>query len=248
MSSSPLLVAVLLLLSLNTLAQQATPRVVPLPYDPLELATGPTAVPNTPEKRALLLNFLERVRQNNAMHAPGTTPFSMKVSFNSIAPNSVTHSHNGGYGEVEETWLSAAKWRWSARLGDYSQLRIFYNGAAYDDKPRGSMPLRLQMVRNAVFWPLVGDFAEPTLPDGVGKKLNTASIRSLGCYARFLKHPEFTPSMTTPAECNSMGAPWPARSPSSKAAPPCCRFTSTVSKRSIQIPANSTIEAECIRF
>ena len=47
----------------------------------------------------------------------------------------------------------------SARLGDYSQLRIFYNGAAYDDKPRGSMPLRLQMVRNAVFWPVVGDFA-----------------------------------------------------------------------------------------
>jgi hypothetical protein len=159
MCPRPLLVTVFLLLSSNAFAQQAAPTVAPLPHDPLELATGPTAVPDTPEKRALLLNFLERARQNNAMHAPGTTPFSMKVSFNSVAPNSATNSRNAGYGEVEETWLSATKWRWSARLGDYSQLRIFYNGAAYDDKPRGSMPLRLQMVRNAVFWPVVGDFA-----------------------------------------------------------------------------------------
>jgi hypothetical protein len=134
---------------------QDAPQVAPLPYDPLELATGPTVVPDTPEKRALLLNLLERARQNSAMHTPGTAPFSMKVSFNSIGRD----SHSQGYGEVEETWLNGQTWRWSARLGDYSQLRIFYQGAAYDDKPHGHMPLRLQMVRNAVFWPVVGNFA-----------------------------------------------------------------------------------------
>jgi hypothetical protein len=147
---------VLFLLTLSGLSfSQDTPKVAPLPYDPLELATGPTVVPNTPEQRTLVLNLLERARQNSAMHTPGTTPFSIKVSFNSIGGD----SHSQGYGELEEAWLNGQTWRWSARLGDYSQLRIFYEGAAYDDKPRGHMPLRLQMVRNSVFWPVVGNFA-----------------------------------------------------------------------------------------
>ncbi len=144
----------LLFLSCFSFSQEA-PKTAPLPYDPLELATGPAAVPDTPEKRALLLNLLERARQNSAMHTPGTAPFSIKVSFNSAGGD----SHSQGYGELEETWLNGQTWRWSARLGDYSQLRIFHDGAAYDDKPRGHMPLRLQMVRNAVFWPVGGNFA-----------------------------------------------------------------------------------------
>src|ERR1039458_9243319 len=102
---------------------QTVPKVAPLPYDPLELATGPTVVPDTPEQRAVLLNLLERARQNSAMHTPGTAPFTLKVSFNSTGGD----SHSQGYGEVEETWLNGQTWRWSARLGDYSQLRIFYD-------------------------------------------------------------------------------------------------------------------------
>jgi hypothetical protein len=155
MSSRPLHVVPLLVFFAAAYAfPQPVLKVAPLPYDPLELATGPALVPETPEKRALLLNLLERARQNSALHTPGTAPFDIKVSFNSIGSN----SHDTGYGEVEETWLNTSMWRWSARLGDYSQLRIFYNGAAYDDKPKGHMPLRLQMVRNAVFWPVGGDF------------------------------------------------------------------------------------------
>ncbi len=134
---------------------QDVPQTAPLPFDPLELATGPTVVPDTPEKRAAILNLLERARQNSAMHMPGAAPFSLKVSFNSTGGS----SHSQGYGELEETWLNGQTWRWTARLGDYSQLRIFYQGTAYDDKLRGHMPLRLQMVRNSVFWPVVGNFA-----------------------------------------------------------------------------------------
>ena len=155
MSSRLSLTAVLALLVASCVfAQSPPPKTAPLPYDPLELATGPTVVPDTPEKRALLLNLLERARQNTAMHTPGTAPFTLKASFNSAGNN----SHQTGYGEVEETWINGTTWRWSARLGDYSQFRIFYNGAAYDDKLRGHIPLRLQMVRNAVFWPVVGGF------------------------------------------------------------------------------------------
>jgi len=155
MSNWALRIAFFLLFLSNVSFSQTTPKTAPLPYDPLELATGPTAVPDTPEKRELVLNLLERARQNSAMHTPGTAPFSIKVSFNSAGAD----SHNQGYGELEETWLNGQTWRWSARLGDYSQLRIFYEGAAYDDKPRGHIPLRLQMVRNAVFWPVGGNFA-----------------------------------------------------------------------------------------
>lgn len=150
--------SVLLFLSSFSFSQDV-PKVAPLPNDPLELATGPALVPDTPEKRVAVLDLLERARQNSAMHAPGMAPFDIKVSFNSIGKD----SHNTGYGEVEETWLNGQIWRWSARLGDYSQLRIFYQGSAYDEKPKGHIPLRIQMVRNAVFWPIVGSFAGSVL-------------------------------------------------------------------------------------
>ena len=155
MSNRALRVALFLLILSSFSYSQTAPKTAPLPYDPLELATGPTVIPDTPEQRTLLLNLLERARQNSAMHTPGTAPFNIKVSFNSTGGD----SRSQGYGELEETWLNGQTWRWSARLGDYSQLRVFYEGAAYDDKPRGHMPLRLQMVRNSVFWPVGGNFA-----------------------------------------------------------------------------------------
>jgi len=154
MSTRPSLDILLVLLLSSFAFTQDKPQTAPLPYDPLELATGPTLVPDTPEKRDLVLNLLEHARQNNGMHTPGSPPFAMKVSFNSTGPSRYT-----GFGEVEETWMSTSTWRWSARLGDYSQLRIFYEGAAYDDKPRGPIPLRIQMVRQSVFWPVTGKFA-----------------------------------------------------------------------------------------
>ena len=155
MSIRALRIAAFLLFLTASCFPQDAPQVAPLPYDPLELATGPVVVPDTPEKRDLMLSLLEHARQNSAMHAPGMAPFNIKVSFNSVGKD----SRNQGYGEVEETWLNGQTWRWEARLGDYSQLRIFYEGTAYDDKPHGHIPLRLQMVRNAVFWPVVGNFS-----------------------------------------------------------------------------------------
>src|SRR5579872_2535965 len=75
--------SILVCLSSFSFSQDA-PKVAPLPNDPLELATGPAVVPDTPEKRAAVLDLLERARQNSAMHAPGMAPFDIKVSFNSI--------------------------------------------------------------------------------------------------------------------------------------------------------------------
>jgi hypothetical protein len=116
MSTRPSVAFLLTLLLSCSAFPQDQPKVAPLPYDPLELATGPTVIPDTPAKRELLLSLLEHARQNNGMHSPGTPPFNMKVSFNSSGT-----SHYTGFGEVEETWMSASTFRWSARLGDYSQ-------------------------------------------------------------------------------------------------------------------------------
>jgi len=131
-----------------------TKQVAPVPGDPLELATGPATIADTPEKRSAILNLLERARLNNNLHVAGMNPFDLKASFNSSGS-----AGNSGPGVLEESWLSGATWRWSEHLGTYSQLRIFRNGVAYDSNPGTYQPLRLQMVRQAIFWPVAGNFA-----------------------------------------------------------------------------------------
>lgn len=127
---------------------QSPRKMAPLPGDPLELATGPTLVVDTPAKRQAIVRLLHQAHQNTALHTPNGAPFTMKVSFTSSGQTRYL-----GSGETEETWASVKSWGWTAHLGDYSQLRIFYNGAAYDQNP-STIPLRLHMLRNAVFAPL----------------------------------------------------------------------------------------------
>ena len=125
-------------------------RSLPLPADSLELATGATLKVATPENRALVLNLLERARQNGSeLYAAGAPAFHLKLSFTSSGQSRYT-----GSGDMEETHYSRQTWRWTARLGDYSQVRIFQNGVPYDEKTPGPIPLRLQMVRGAVIWPM----------------------------------------------------------------------------------------------
>jgi len=147
-ASRPLLVLLLVLcLSASVLAQASKP-VAPLPTDPLELATGPTLVVDTAERRALVLGLLEQARQHaSELYAVGAPPAALKVSFTASGQSRYT-----GSGEMEEIRFSRELWRWSARLGDYSQVRIFQHGIAYDEKTPGPIPLRIQMVRGAVLW------------------------------------------------------------------------------------------------
>ncbi|HKN85121.1 MAG TPA: hypothetical protein VJW17_16870, partial [Pyrinomonadaceae bacterium] len=127
---------------------QTVKQVAPIPGDPLELATGPATIADTPEKRSAILNLLERARQNNNLHINGMKPFYLKASFNSGGPAGSSDS-----GDLEESWLSGAAWRWTEHLGAYSQVRVFHNGIAYDAHPEKYQPLRLQMIRQAIFWP-----------------------------------------------------------------------------------------------
>ena len=130
-----------------------TKQFAPVPGDPLELATGPATVADTPEKRSAILGLLERARQNSSLHVTGMKPFDLKASFNSNGS-----AENAGPGVLEESWLSGSTWRWTARMGSYSQLRIYRNGVAYDSSPVSYQPLRLQTIREAIFRPVAADF------------------------------------------------------------------------------------------
>jgi len=145
-----MLVFLLIVLSSPAFAQGAA-AVAPLPADPLELATGDTLKVANPENRALVLNLLERARQNGGeLYAAGAPAVHLKVSFTSSG-----QSRYSGSGEMEEIRYSRNTfWRWTARLGDYSQVRVFQYGVPYDDKTPGPIPLRVQMVRGAVIWPM----------------------------------------------------------------------------------------------
>ena len=106
---------------------------------------------NTPQDRSAILDLVDRARQNFDFQAGGTPPYQLKVSFEASGPVSYT-----GSGEMEETWLSARHWRWSAHLGGYSQNRISSNGRIFDDKALSGIPMRVQMVRGTLLWPITG--------------------------------------------------------------------------------------------
>ena len=142
-------VSSLLLLLVVTAICQTLPQVAPLPRDPLEPSTGATFVPDTPQQRALVMNLVERARQNSDLLMATMPPFALKVAFTSGGKTQYS-----GAGDMEETWMAGRMWRWSAHLGSFSISRVGGGGVAYDDKTPGPIPMHLHMLRTAVFWPV----------------------------------------------------------------------------------------------
>lgn len=132
--------------ALSLIAQ--TTSLAPVPSDPHELVTGVVKVLDESDQRATVLGLIERARQNSDLHAPGGHPYSMRAWFE--ASGNVAQT---GPGWMEETWLSAQQWRWSASLGSYAQTRITTHGRMFDENV-GLMPIRLHMLRGAIFWPI----------------------------------------------------------------------------------------------
>src|SRR5262249_11357768 len=132
--------------TVKTPPEQTTRPNSTLPADAQEPVTGVIQVPATPTERAAALSLLERARQNSDMHIAGTPPFQLDVTF--VAGGSVAHT---GPGTLSETWFSGQRWRWTASLADYSQTRIGRGQAGFDEKPVPAVPVRVQMIREAVF-------------------------------------------------------------------------------------------------
>jgi hypothetical protein len=130
-------------------AQQARPNLAPVPVDVREPVTGAIQVPATPADRAAALSLLERARQNSDMHIAGTPPFRLDATF--LASGNVSYV---GSGALSETWISGQHWRWTANLGDYSQSRIGRGQIGFDEQPVSAVPMRVHMLREAIFWPV----------------------------------------------------------------------------------------------
>ena len=126
--------------------------VAPVPQDPHEPVTTHVTTAATPGDRANLLALLERAKQNADLHMPGTAPFSLAVTF--VAGGDVTYV---GSGELTETWLSGQSWRWTANLGNYSQVRIGSGMRGFDEQQVRVIPMRVKMLRQALFWPIGGN-------------------------------------------------------------------------------------------
>lgn len=153
-----LAVSVLLIATCVFAQETAPPKIAPVPNDPLELANGPVQVAETPQARAAAIELLQKAQQNVDLHAPGSTAFTIKVSFNAEGPVLYT-----GPGNMEETWLSWETSRWSVRLGDFSLTRTFSHGTALDDRAIAFIPMRVQMLRDALFWPINLEAAHPLI-------------------------------------------------------------------------------------
>jgi len=150
-----IVLAIFTLFLIHPSAQSQQPA--PVPADPHELVTGSADVPATPADRAAALGLLERARQNADMHIAGSAPFILKAEF-TAAGGSFT-----GPGAVTETWSNGRNWRWTGSLGDYSQVRASANGRIFDEQPVTVVPMRVQMLRAAIFNPVHGVNAQSTL-------------------------------------------------------------------------------------
>ncbi|HZR29613.1 MAG TPA: hypothetical protein VFA71_12620 [Terriglobales bacterium] len=135
-----------LLLSLLTPA--AFSQTAPVPVDSSELVTEPAHVLVTPEERAAASDLLNRARQNYFSLHEFRTPYVLKVSFNSSG-----QSLYEGDGTMEEVRLSARRWRWTAHLAGVSAGRLIYDGHVYSTSDSNVVPLRVYMVRTALFAP-----------------------------------------------------------------------------------------------
>ena len=137
-------------LCLMLIALAAVPffgQMAPLPSDPLEPVSGAAELVTDLRRRAASFDLLKRARWNFDLQASGREAFKMKISFSSNG-----HAGFEGVGSMDETWISTTSWRWSATFANTSQVRLANSGEIYGT--HDPVPLRVQMVRSAVFWPI----------------------------------------------------------------------------------------------
>lgn len=135
--------------SIATSARRNPPKLAPVPLDIEEPVKGSIRALSSVTERAAGLSLLEHARQNSDMHLAGTPPFRLDVNF--LASGNVAYV---GSGTLSETWLSGQRWTWNADFSGYSETRIGHGQQGFEEEPVPSVPMRVHMVREAVFWPV----------------------------------------------------------------------------------------------
>ena len=127
------------------LAQTAPP-----PSDPHEMVTRQPRILSKPAERSAAIDLLERARQNYYLRDIDT-PCTLKASFTTNGT-----SQFEGEGTMDEYEASGqSQWRWVAQLQDSLIIRIGTDGHVYGTNASEPVPLRVQMLRSALHWPIV---------------------------------------------------------------------------------------------
>jgi hypothetical protein len=119
----------------------------PVPADPLELVIGPAQAVETAEQRLAAIAVLNRARDLSAVRAQ---PYDLKTSFTSTGG-----SASDGNWSLEDISPAKGIYRWTAQGPSYSVINLYPNttqGILYSNQPGGVVPLRLEQVREALFF------------------------------------------------------------------------------------------------
>ncbi len=131
----------------------------PPPPDPHEMVTHQPRTLTKPAERSAALDTLDHARKNLDLHG-GAMPYALKVSFETSGT-----TQTEGEGMMEELSDGASHWRWTAQLRDSHVIRIGEDSHVYGTDPSEPVPLRIQMVRSALFRP-------------IGRNLGASAIRA----------------------------------------------------------------------
>jgi hypothetical protein len=119
----------------------------PVPADPLELVTGPAQAVDTAEQRLAAIAALERARDLSSVRAQ---PYDLKISFTSTGG-----SASDGDWALQDISPSKGIYRWTAQGPSFSVINLYPSttqGILYSSQPTGVVPLRLEQVREALFF------------------------------------------------------------------------------------------------
>jgi|HubBroStandDraft_4_1064222.scaffolds.fasta_scaffold23155_1 hypothetical protein len=126
----------------------AATTVAPVPDSPLEMVSIPARLLSSQDERASALELFDHARQNLYLHN-GAPAFRMRVSF--MSSGQTLYEGDGAMEEIS----SGRGWRWTAQIGSSSQTHLSPGGGVvYSSNPRDPIPMRVQMVRSAIFAPI----------------------------------------------------------------------------------------------
>lgn len=121
----------------------------PVPDSPLEMVNVPARLLTSQDERAQALQLFTHARQSLMLHAGGVPAFQMKVSF--MSSGQTLYEGDGAMEEI----AAGASWRWTAQIGSSSQTHLSAGGGVvYSSNPHDPIPMRVQMVRGAIFAPI----------------------------------------------------------------------------------------------
>lgn len=120
-----------------------------VPHSPYEPVTGPLQVLSNPQDRTHAIELMEHASQNYRFYVQHGTPFMMRVSFVSSGQGQFE-----GRGSMDEIWLDNGHKRWTAELAGNVSGRAVYLNHRWAQNGSLVIPLRVQMVRSALFWPV----------------------------------------------------------------------------------------------